>query len=177
MQSGYWIHNAPVGYRYEKVKGRGRMLFPNPPFDGIIREAYEGYASGRFATHAEVKRFFESFPDFPRYKYGGITNQRVADILSLPVYTGYICSEIYGISWLKGQHEPLISLETFEKAQKRREGAAYALSLIGYLGQARFPCLFRVFVTHPGHASLRSLFDAARAPLHAYVGSDVESLA
>jgi hypothetical protein len=30
-------------------------------------------------------------------------------------------------------------------------------SLIGYLGQALFPCLFWVFVTHPGHASLRSL--------------------
>jgi hypothetical protein len=30
-------------------------------------------------------------------------------------------------------------------------------SQIGYLGQALFPCLFWVFVTHPGHASLRSL--------------------
>jgi len=36
---------------------------------------------------------------------------------------------------------------------------------------------FRVIVTHPGHASLRSLVDAMMAPLHAYVGSDVESLA
>ena len=33
-------------------------------------------------------------------------------------------------------------------------------SLIGRLGQARFPFLFEVFVAHPGHASLRSLFDA-----------------
>lgn len=32
-------------------------------------------------------------------------------------------------------------------------------------------------VTHPDHASLRSLVDAIMAPLHAYVGSDVESLA
>jgi len=31
-------------------------------------------------------------------------------------------------------------------------------SLIGYLGQALFPCLFWVFVTHPGHASLRKTF-------------------
>jgi hypothetical protein len=30
-------------------------------------------------------------------------------------------------------------------------------SLIGYLGQALFPCLFWVCVSHPGHASLRSL--------------------
>jgi hypothetical protein len=38
-------------------------------------------------------------------------------------------------------------------------------SLIGCLGQARFPFFFWVFVTHPGHASLRSLFDVVMAPL------------
>jgi hypothetical protein len=48
-------------------------------------------------------------------------------------------------------------------------------SLIGCLGQARFPCFFWVIVAHPGHASLRSLVDALMAPLHAYVGSAVES--
>ncbi len=44
-------------------------------------------------------------------------------------------------------------------------------------GSSSFSFLFRVIVTHPGHASLRSLVDAILAPLHAYVGSDVESLA
>ena len=73
MQNDYWIHNPPIGYRYVKVKGRGRMLIANPPFDGIVREALEGYASGRFQSQSEVKRFFESFPDFPRNKRGEIT--------------------------------------------------------------------------------------------------------
>ena len=50
-------------------------------------------------------------------------------------------------------------------------------SLIGCLGQAHFPSFFWVMVTHPGHASLRSLVDAIMAPLQAYVGSAVESLA
>ena len=50
-------------------------------------------------------------------------------------------------------------------------------SLIGSLVQARFPCFFGVVVTYPGHASLRSLVDAVMSPLHAYVGSEVESLA
>jgi len=126
MESGYWIHNPPIGYKYEKVKGRGRMLFPNPPLDAIICEAFEGFASGRFQTQAEVKRFFESFPNFPRNKHGQVTQQRVVDILSQPVYTGHICSETYGIHWLKAQHGPLISLETFDKVQERRKGAAYA---------------------------------------------------
>ena len=50
-------------------------------------------------------------------------------------------------------------------------------SLIVYLGQAYFPFCFWVIVTHPGHASLRSLVDTLMAPLHAYVGLAVENLA
>ena len=50
--------------------------------------------------------------------------QRVTDILTQPVYAGYICSETYGIHWLKAQHEPLVSLETFQKVQDRRAGTA-----------------------------------------------------
>lgn len=38
----------------------------------------------------------------------------------------YICPENYGLNWLKGQHEPLISVALFEKVQKRREEASYA---------------------------------------------------
>ncbi len=126
MQSGYWIHNPPIGYRYETIRGRGKMLVANPPFDCIIREAFEGYASGRFATQAEVKRFFESFPNFPRNKHGEIKQQRVSDILAQPIYAGYICSDTYGIHWLKAQHSPLISLETYEKVQERKQGSRYA---------------------------------------------------
>ncbi len=126
MKSGYWIHTCPIGFKYLTVKGRGKMLAPNPPFDGIIKEAFEGFASGRFRSQAEVKRFFETFPDFPRNKHGEVTAQRVTDILTQPVYTGHICSERYGINWLKAQHEGLVSLETFDKVQERRNGASTA---------------------------------------------------
>jgi hypothetical protein len=50
----------------------------------------------------------------------------VTDILTQPLYTGHICSENYGLSWLKGQHEPLITLDTFEKVQERRQTVAKA---------------------------------------------------
>ncbi|MEM9317879.1 MAG: recombinase family protein [Pseudomonadota bacterium] len=126
MESGYWIHNPPIGYRYEKVRGRGRMLFANPPFDDIVREAFEGYANCRFGSQAEAKRFFESFSDFPRNTRGGIVQRRVTDILTQPVYTGHFRSETYGIRWLKAQHEPLLSLETFGAVQKRRSSTARA---------------------------------------------------
>lgn len=126
MQSGYWIHNPPVGYKYQTVKGRGKMLFADEPLASIVREAFEGYAIGRFQTQAEIQRFFDGFPDFPRNKKGEVTRQRVTDTLTNPLYTGYICSENYGISWLKGHHEALISVETFEKVQERRAGITKA---------------------------------------------------
>lgn len=124
MQSGYWIHVAPVGYRYQTVRGRGKLLLINEPIASIVREGIEAYANGHFQSQAEVKRYFESFPDFPRNKHGEVVQQRVTDILKHPVYTGYICSETYGISWLKAQHEPIISLATFDKVQERRMGIA-----------------------------------------------------
>ena len=126
MQSGYWIHNAPVGYKYAAEKGRGKLLVRDEPLASIVMEGFEGYATGRFETQAEVRRFFASHPDFPRNKTGIVTQQRVTDILINPLYTGFICSKTYGIDWLEGHHEALISLETFDQVQARRNGTAKA---------------------------------------------------
>ena len=111
MESGYWIHQAPVGYAYTTVKGRGKLLVPSEPLAGIVREAFEGYAAGRFQSQSEVKRFFESMPAFPLNRAGKLTHQRVTEILTHPIYTGHICSEVYGLNWLKGHHEALISID------------------------------------------------------------------
>ncbi len=126
MEAGYWIHNAPIGYRYETIKGRGKVLVPDEPAAVIIQEAFEGYATGRFETQAEVKRFLDGFPDLLNKRKGKLTQQRVTDILTQPVYTGHICSEVYDLNWLKAQHEPLVSLDVFDKVQERRNGTAKA---------------------------------------------------
>ncbi|GIT93147.1 hypothetical protein JANAI62_35690 [Jannaschia pagri] len=126
MQNGYWIHNPPVGYRYQTVRGHGKLLIPNPPLDEIIMEAFEGFACGRFHSQADVARFLQSHPEFPRNKHGVVTQKRAVDVLTQPIYTGHICSERYGLHWLKGHHQPLISVDTFEKVQQRRAEATYA---------------------------------------------------
>ena len=66
LQSGYWFFNAPYGYTMEKAPGGGRMLMVSEPLAGIVKEALEGFASGRFQTQAEVKRFLDSKPEFPK---------------------------------------------------------------------------------------------------------------
>lgn len=80
----------------------------------------------------------------------------------------------------KGYARTLVS--RFRLSQKSAEQSfgdfgCMIASLIGRLGQARFPSFSWIIVTHPGHASLRSLVDAVLAPLHACVGLVVESLA
>lgn len=87
------MHKAVVGYKYQQTRGRGKILIPDAPLDGIIREGFEGFASGRFRTQAEVRRFFKSFPEFPRNRKDDITQERVHEIFVHPIYTGHICSD------------------------------------------------------------------------------------
>jgi site-specific DNA recombinase len=124
MMNGYWPFHACMGFKYETVPGRGKMLRRDEPLASIIEEGLRGYALGRFQLQAEVKRFFESFPAFPRDRAGRVRNQKVKDILTHSLYAGYVESPEWGVSLRPGQHEGLIDLETFEKIQERiKEGA------------------------------------------------------
>jgi site-specific DNA recombinase len=80
MQSGYWVFQAPVGYRYEREGGQGKRLVRDEPNASILQEAFEGYASGRFATQVEVKRFLERPPSGMRHK----THSRASATASRP---------------------------------------------------------------------------------------------
>lgn len=125
--NGYWVFHAPIGYRYERKSGHGNVLVRNEPFASILQEALEGYASGRFETQVEVKRFLERQPAYPKdLPNGEIRNQRIAEILTRPVYAGYIEVPSWGVSLRKGQHEGLISFETFDHIQTRLKGTAKA---------------------------------------------------
>ncbi|MBI1238284.1 MAG: recombinase [Alphaproteobacteria bacterium] len=126
-QNGYWVFQAPVGYRYERASGHGKLLVRDEPNASVLQEALEGYASGRFETQVEVKRFLERQPSFPKdLPNGEIRNQRVHDLLTRVVYAGYIEAPNWGVGLRKGQHEGLISFETFEKIQARLKSTAKA---------------------------------------------------
>jgi site-specific DNA recombinase len=127
MQNGFWVFQAPVGYRYERVSGQGKVLVRDEPNASVLQEALEGYASGRFETQVEVKRFLERQPSFPKdLPDGEIRNQRVYEMLTRVIYAGYVEASKWNVSLRKGQHEGLISLESFEKIQKRLRGTAKA---------------------------------------------------
>jgi site-specific DNA recombinase len=126
MQQGYWVFQAVWGYRYAPCPTGGKMLVRNEPLASILQEALEGYARGRFSSQAEVKRFLESHASVPKSKGGVVLNERVNQLLTQPLYAGYISAPNWNIKPRRGHHEPLIDLDTFNAIQERLKGKARA---------------------------------------------------
>ncbi|MEH6521118.1 recombinase family protein [Sulfitobacter sp.] len=127
MMNGYSVFAAPVGYRYEKNSGQGKILVRDEPVASILQEALEGYGSGRFESQAEVVRYLESCPAFPKdLPNGKIRHQKVSNMLKRVIYAGYIEHADWGIDRRKGHHEGIISLETFERIQNRAKARKIA---------------------------------------------------
>ncbi len=126
MMNGYWVFFHPIGYRYERVSGHGKMLVRDEPLASIITEVLEGYARGRFETQAEVKRFLDSHEAFPKGSNGEVHYQRVNNILTQVLYSGYINYAPWNFTLHPGKHEPLISYETFQTIQENLTETAKA---------------------------------------------------
>ncbi len=126
--NGYWTFSKVVGYKYKLIEGQGKMLIRNEPLASVVQEALEGYASGRFSSQSEVKRFLESSPVFPKNEKGGVHFQYVQKILVKSLYAGYLDVPKWSISLQPGKHEPLITFETWQAIQKRMEEEGYAPS-------------------------------------------------
>lgn len=125
VEKGYWVFHAPVGYKFGTDRIHGKLLVPDGPVAECLREALNGYANGRFRSQAEVQRFLESKPDFPKDQPNGkIRAWKITKILKNPIYAGYVQAKTWGVSLRRGHHEPLISFSTHEQIQKNLvEGA------------------------------------------------------
>jgi len=126
MQNGYWPFIAPLGLKFEAKAGRGKVLMRDEPVATVIQEAIEGFACGHLQTQAEVKRFLESNPIFPKNRYGKVTDETANRILNRLLYAGMVESADWGVSLREGQHDGLVSYETFLKVQDRLKQKSYA---------------------------------------------------
>ncbi|SNZ21335.1 Recombinase zinc beta ribbon domain-containing protein [Cohaesibacter gelatinilyticus] len=127
IQNGYCVlARPPVGFKYERVAGHGKLLKRNEPVASIIQQALEGYASGHFGSKAEVTAFLQNNPLFPRGRSGNVPHERTNQILNQCLYAGYVEAPNWGVARRNGQHEGLISAHTFKKIQERLEGGCYA---------------------------------------------------
>jgi len=119
LEAGYWTFYPPPGYVYAKVPGHGKLLVPHEPEAGIVREALEGYASGRFPNQIDVQHFLRS-KGFTHWGRGpGTYLEQVKRILTREVYTGFLSYPPWNVTTRKAHHQPLISPETFDCIQER----------------------------------------------------------
>jgi site-specific DNA recombinase len=124
VQQGFWVFQAVWGYKYARHSSGGKVLVHNEPLASVLREALEGFASGRFASQAEVMRFLEAQPCVPKMANGSVSNERVKQILTNPIYAGIVHVPSWNVAPRLGKHEPLISIETFNEIQDRLKGKA-----------------------------------------------------
>ena len=125
--NGYWVFWPPAGYRFARVNGHnGKVMVPDEPLASIVREALEGFASGRFETQAELGRYFQGQPLFPKNRKGEVHPQRVAVLLTQVLYAGYLTVPEWDIYRIPAKHQPLITFETFTRIQERLAGRAKA---------------------------------------------------
>jgi site-specific DNA recombinase len=127
VQNGYWVFQAPAGYTYKLFPGRrGKMLVRDEPVASVVQEALEGYASGRFESQADVMRFLQDNPLFPKDASGIVRHQRVGILLAQCAYAGYIEAPSWGVPLRAAQHEALISYQTYQRIQERLNGIGRA---------------------------------------------------
>ncbi len=74
-----------------------------------------------------MKRFLENHPDFAgKLPDGSVSYQRIVDLMTNPIYAGFVQCAKLGIPLSDGKHEPLISFATFKRMEERRKGLAVA---------------------------------------------------
>ena len=128
VEQGYCVQAVPpIGYKYVKAATGGKVLVKDEPYASIVTEALEGYASGRFASQVEVKRFLEAQPAFPKNNSSNtIPQQYIVRILTQKLYAGLVGVPSWGVSIRKGRHEPLISVAAYERILQKLDGGVYA---------------------------------------------------
>jgi site-specific DNA recombinase len=117
---------APVGYKFGSISGRGKMLLRDEPVASVVQEALEGYAFARFEKQADVQRFLQDNPLFPKDSRGVVRHQRVSVLLKQCLYAGYLEFPKWDVSLRQAQHEPLITFQTWKMIQDRLAGGFYA---------------------------------------------------
>lgn len=124
MMNGYWSFRAPIGYKFQRVAGHGNLLVRDEPIASLIQEIFEGYEAGRFAGPAEIMRYLEAHPVWPRSRRETMTVERVLELLERVHYAGYLNYPQWDIHMLAAKHEPIVSLATFNAVQDRLKGNA-----------------------------------------------------
>lgn len=120
-KNGKW-HGGHAPFGYETVDG---ALVVDETKKDIVIEIFDRYISGepfRSIERDMKERHIMTNQGSP------LTNKVIKYIVSNKAYIGY---NRHKDEWIKGEHEPIIDIETFEKAEKRLNDAHMRYSVDG----------------------------------------------
>lgn len=111
-KEGRWTSIAPIGYLNKSTENGTKYIAPDPTQGKLMKEAFEDLAKGKFAID-QVWRMAK----LKGLKCG---KSNFAQVLRNPIYCGLITVPAHKDEMLQfviGQHQALITRETFEKVQ------------------------------------------------------------
>ena len=164
VDSGRYVFAPPIGYTYADVNGTS-MIVPDEPNASIVRECLEKYAAGVFQSPAEIQRYMTAQPSTPKLKSGKVNINLVTGMLRRPLYAGLIRIEKWGGRLQQGNHQPLVSVETWKRVQERLERGANAPARKDL--NERFPLRGAVCCAECGHA-MTAGFSRGRSASYPY---------
>ena len=122
LQNGFWCFHVPPGFKYVFERYQGKVVRIHEDVGPVVKEAIEGFASGRFERQVDVQEFLQDQPNFPRGKSGKVQPSHVEMVLKNPFYAGFLHKPDWGINMQKGAHPALVSVETWQRVQDRIAG-------------------------------------------------------
>ena len=114
LDGGGWSFKAPLGYKNTLTPDGKKTISPDPDRAPLVREAFETYATG-LHTKEEVLRIVN------RKGMRGVGGKRLAAetfnrMLKNPLYAGIVSVKSLDVA-KRGNFEPIVSEETFERVQ------------------------------------------------------------
>ncbi|MBM3859219.1 MAG: recombinase family protein [Verrucomicrobia bacterium] len=115
LEKGRWPYKAPIGYLNATGKDGEPTLIPDPDRADMVRKAFDLYASG-LHTKRDVLRMVTNEGLRTAKKNLRVTPQTFDRLLRNPIYSGKLVA-FNGSVRTRGSFEPLVTEETFNRAQ------------------------------------------------------------
>lgn len=114
LELGRWTFLAPLGY-VNAPRAAGKSLTIAPERAPLVRRVFAEFATGRY-TKQQVLRQAHAW-GLTNRRGRPLTSQAIGTLLRNRLYVGIVDVPEYGVRGKRGDFEPIITVELFDRAQ------------------------------------------------------------
>lgn len=116
-EKGWYPAPAPIGYLNDKSKvvGNREIIKDSERFD-LVKKMWDLMISGNYSPPAIMKKANMEW-GYKSIKGKPISRSNIYNMFSNPFYYGWFEYPLNSGNWYKGNHEPMVTKEEFEKVQ------------------------------------------------------------